>query len=952
MSLACRVPPTLRTDASDMPPFAPLACLRHGLAACLCVAALAAGAADPKTSRFFEDALVRFEKKDYAGAVVQLKNVLRADNRNLAAQVLLGKALLENGDAGPAEVAFDEALRLGVNRAEVVVPLARAVTLQGKPDDVLNGPRFVLDGLPRGTQALLLLQKAIAAIDYADFKAAIKAVEDARALDPSDVSSWITEVPARIRARQPREALAAADKAIAMAPGLAEAHFVRGEALHVVPNLNAALASYDKALALDPSHLGALLARAGVHMDFNRLDDAARDVASAAKTAPNEPRALYLQALIAQRRGQDAAARKALNELTALLDPIPLQYLRYRPQTQMLGGLAHHGLNQPEKAKPYLEGVLRAQPGHPVSKVLANIYLAERNVDPAIGVLDSYIRANPGDSQAMLLLASAHMAQGRSARATQILQEALKLGEQPNLRTSLGLSLIGGGRFGEAIKELEAVFAKDKQQLQAGFALGSLYVQARQGSQAVRVAETLAKAHPKNAGVLNLLGTARRLTGDRAGARAAFEAAVAADAKFNAALVNLARLDMDARDNAKASERLNAAFARDNKDLDAIVAIAELSERAGKLAEAQRWYEKADEQAGADSAGMALALVDFHLRHQQAGAAREALKRAQAKAPDSVQTLVATARVQLAGADAAGARSVLNRAATTAGYNAPLLTQIALLQMEAGAPPAAAHSLDKALSERPEYLPALALRTEIDTRQGDFAKAEQRARQVIGLNPKLGLGHALLGDVAMARSQADAALAHFRKAHEIDRTTGSLMRLFAATVVRDRPAAIKLAEQWLAQKPGDRAVLRALADTQFVAGNLPRARAHYEALLRLIPDEAEATNNLANVMLAQKDPGALQVAERAQGLAPGAAHIVGTVGWAAFQAGQKDRALQLLRDARLRDPENPGTRYFLGSVLAQLGRHGEAREELGAALKSPVVFTQRREAEQLLATLR
>ena len=926
--------------------------LRAGLAAALCLAALSASAADPRTSQYFEDALARFAKKDHAGAIVQLKNVLRADNKHLAAQVLLGKALLENGEVGPAEVAFDEALRLGVNRAEVVVPLAKALTLQGKPDDVLKGPRFALEGLPKTTQGPLLLQKAIAATDFADFKTALKAVEDARALDPADVSSWVTEVPARIRARQPKEALAAADKAVAMAPGLAEAHYVRGEALHIVPNLSAAQASYDKALALDPAHLGALLARAGVHMDFNRLDDAARDVAQAVKTAPREPRALYLRALIAQRRGQAVESRAALNELTAMLDPIPLQYLRYRSQTQMLGGLAHYGLNQPEKAKPYLEGVLRSQPGHPVAKVLATIYLSDRNIDPAISALDSYIRANPADSQALLLLASAHMAQGRSARATQILQDALKLGEQPLLRTSLGLSLIGGGRYGDAIQQLDAVFAKDPQQLQAGFALGALYVQAGQGAKAVRVAETLSKAHPKNAGVLNLLGTARRTKGDRAGARSAFEAAAAADPATTAALVNLARLDMDARDFSKASERLNAAFAKNNKDLDAMAAIADLSERAGKLPEAQRWLEKADEQAGADSPGMALALVDFHLRHQQTALAREALKRAQAKAPDGVQTLVMTARVQLAAADAAGARSTLSRAASTASYNAPLLTQIALLQLQAGAPPAAAHSLDKALSDRPDHLPALALRTEIDTRQGDFAKAEQRARQVLALNPKLGLGHALLGDLAMARGQPDAALAAFRKAHELDRTSGSLMRLFAATVVRDRPAAIKLAEQWLAQKPGDRSVLRSLADTQFVAGNLLRARLHYEALLKLIPDEAEAANNLANVMLAQKDADALQVAERALALAPGAPHIVGTVGWAAYQAGQKDRALQLLRDARLRDPENPGTRYFLGSVLAGLGRPGEAREELNTALKSPIVFMQRRDAEQLLTTLK
>jgi cellulose synthase operon protein C len=926
-------------------------CLATLLGAMLALSA-AAQQGGAKGAQFYEDALQRFEKKDYPGAIVQLKNVLKGDSKNLSAQVLLGKALLENGEVNAAEVALAEALRLGVNRAEVVVPLARAMILQGKPDDVISGNRFTLEGLPKPTQYQLLLQRAAAATDFADLKAGLKAVEDARALDAADSGSWMAEVPLRIRGRQYKEALAAADKAISLAPGNADNHYARGESLHVVPNLHAALASYDKALAIDPAHIGALVARAGIYMDLNRVDDAARDVATLLKATPREPRGVYLKALVAERQGRAAEARAALNELTALIDPIPAPYLRYRPQTQMLGGMAHYSLGQMEKAKPYLEGMLRSQPASPVAKVLASIYLRERNVDPAIGVLDAYLRVHPGDTQAMTLLASAHMAQGRHARSTQILQDALKLGEQPQLRTSLGMSLIGGGRMVDAIKELEAVFAKDPKQLQAGFALGSLYVQSGQVANALRTAEALNKAHPNNPSVLNLLGAARRLKGDSAGARTAFEAASAADATFVPALVSLARLEMDAQAYAKAAERLNAAFARDERDQGALAAIAELSERTGKLDDAQRWLEKADEHAGADNAGPALALVDFQLRRGNPALAREAIKRAQNKAPDAVQTLVAVARVALANGDATSARSNLARAANSANFNAPLLTQIALLQIQAGAAPAAAYSLDKALGEQPNHLPALALRTEVDIRTGELAKAEQRARQVLQLSPKIGLGHGLMGDLAQARNQPDVALAAYRKAHELDRNSASLLRLFAAQLRRDAPAAIRLAEQWLSSRPADTAVLRALADTQLGRGNPAAARKHYEALLKAAPKDVGAMNNLANALVALKDPGALKVAEQALALAPGSAYVIGTTGWAAFKAGQSDRAIQLLRDARLRDPNNADTRYFLGSVLASQGRNAEARTEIAAALQPASGLSYRSEAEQLLSTLK
>lgn len=926
--------------------------LRHTvLATLLAAAALAAAAAAPNSARFYEDALLRFEKKDYAGAVVQLKNVLKADAKHLSAQLLLGKALLENNQLGAAEVALNEALRLGVSRGEVVVALARTVINQGKPDEMLADARFALEGLPAPTRYQLLLLRANAATDLADTRTALRAAEEARMVDPADAGSWIAEVPVRIRARQVKEALTAADKAVALAPTLADAHFVRGEALHVVPNLKAALASYDKALALDPAHVGALVARAGVHMDLNALDAAARDIADTAKAARRDPRGVYLKALLAERQGRAADARSALNELTAMLDPIPLQYLRYRPQTQMLGGMAHYGLGQREKAKPYLEGVLRSQPGHPVSKVLASIHLAERNVDRGIELLDSYTRANPGDPQAMLLLASAHMSQGRHARATQIMQDALKTADQPQLRTALGLSLVGGARYGQAIKELEAVFSNDPRALQAGFALASLYVQSGQTAAGVKVAETLTTNHPANAGVLNLLGTARQARGDSAGARSAFEAAAAADPAFVPAQLSLARLEMSSNAAPRAVARLNAVLARDDKNVDVLAALSALAERSGQLADARRWLLKADEHAGIDNPGPALALVDLNLRHGQAEQAREALKRALNKAPDGVPTLIASARVALASGDSAGARSSLARASTNAGYNPLQMTQIAVLQNQAGSPQAAAYTLDKALGERPDYLPALALRAEMDIRLGELPKAEQKARQIVALRPRLGLGHALLGDLATARGQRDAAVTAYRLAHELDKSSQSFIRLFAATAGREPAAAQRLAEQWLASRPTDATAWRALADTQWVAGNLPGARRSYETLIRLQPADADALNNLAHVMLAQNDAGALKTAEQARALVPGAPHIIGTTGWAAFKAGQADRALQLLREARVRDPANADTRYFLGSVLASLGSKVEARGELAAALKAGLGQFYRGDAEKLLATL-
>lgn len=942
--------------AAPTSPSRPALSLRRiAAASLLAVASLTAhGQIDPKASQFYEDALQRYEKKDYAGAVIQLKNALKIDTRNISVQVLLGKALLANGDLIAAEVSFEEALRLGVNRAEVVIPLAQALSGQGKPQPLLDPTKFAEAGLPTEVKAHLLVLKANAASDLGDAKGALKFIEASRALDPTRVDSWLAEVPMRLRALQIKEAIASADKAISLAPDSPEPQYLRGTVAHLTGDTKAALGFYDRAIKLRPTHTEALVSRAGLLMDLGKVPEAALDVAELRKSSPKDPRGAYIAALIAEAQSKPAEAKAALNDVTALLDPVPMDFFRFRPQLLMLGGLSHYGLGQREKAKPYLEMAVRSQPASPVGKVLAQIHLADKNIDRAIESLDQYLKYHPRDVQATHLLASAHMSQGRHQRAAALMQAALAKQDRPELRSMLGLSLIGSGRYANAVTELEAAIKRDPGQVQAGSALTSLYMQSGQPAKAVRVAEGLVKTRPDAPGLHNQLGMARAMTGDIAGAKASYDQALKLDPDFTAPLVNLARLETNAKAYAVAEARLNAVINREPRNLEALMEMGRVQQRLGKLQDAQRWLEKADDHAGMDNLYPALTLVDFHLANAQPKLALEAVKRLSNKAPEAIPTLLAVARVALANGDPASAKSQLSRAATTANYDTPQLVEIALLQTRANDLKGASYTLDKALQERPDFLPAMALMSEVSLKMGDAANAEKFAKQVLAAQPKRGVGHALLGDVAQSRQQRPAALEAYRRAHQLDQSTDSAVRLFTALASGgDAAAANQLAEQWLKQHPRDRAIRRALADSQVRTGNPAAARASYEALLANSPDDAEAMNNLAHVLLLLNDPAqARKMADQALARKPNAPHIIGTAGWMAFKTGQDDRALQLLRDARLRDPNNPETRYYLGAVLASKGRRGEARDELESALKTRLQFPSLKEAEKLLVTLK
>ena len=927
-------------------------CLPVFLAAGLLGAAAGAQAADEKAAKFYEDALVRYEKKDLNGAIIQLKNALQIDKNMLPVQVLLGKALLKNGDVIGAEVAFNEALRLGVNRAEVVVQLALAYTAQGKQKLLLEQQQFVLAGLPPGIQQQLLLVRASASSDLGDAKSALKAVDEARAIDPRSSAAWLAEVPIRIRAGQIREATEAADRGMALGPNSTDAWYQKGSIMHVVGNLRGALAAYDSALKIDPENLEARVSRAGIYIDLGQIKEALGDVEELQRQSANEPRAAYMQALLAERANKPDEAKAALKEVVGLIDPVPMDFIRYRPQLLMLNGLAHFGLNEGEKAKQYLEAFQKIQGNTPTAKLLAQLYMRDGNNDRAAEVLDTYLKAQPNDGQALTLLASALMSKGQNARAISLMQRALQTKDAPEFRTALGLSLLRSGQAGTATAQLEAALKGDPRQTQAATSLIALYLRAGQAPKAVVVAESLVKQQPTNAGFFNLLGMAKNDARDLNGARAAFAESARLDTSFIAPKLNLARIDIATKAYDAATLKLDALLKIDEKNAEAMVELASVAERNGKPADALRWLEKASDLAGPKETRWGLALSDYHLRNGRAVAALESAKKVSTKAPEDLNVLLAYAKAQLAIGDKVGVKSILTTATRVAGYNPAPQVQIALLQLAAGNLGGAAYSLEKALSSQPDFMPAMALMTEVELKQGDPAKSEKRAKDIVARNPKLAVGYSLLGDVASARNQTPIALENYRKAHQLEPSSETLLRLFRALSSQDggKPA-ITLAEQWLKANPKDGTTRRALADTYARTGNFKQAKTAYEELLKQQPDSSAVLNNLANILLRLKDPAAIKIAEQAVAKNPNNANAVDTLGWALFQNNQVDRALQLLRDARLREPANPEIRYHLAAALAKVGRQKEAREELDAALKAGTPFEGSTEAAALLKTL-
>lgn len=912
-------------------------------------------ASTAKASTYYEDALKRFETKDFAGAEIQLKNALREDSKWLPALTLMGRASLANGNPAAAEAAYMSALEYGASRSEIVLLLGQTLALQGKHAQLLQDPRLQPEGLPSLVTARLHLLRAATQIDIGNDRQASQSIAAAKALHPELPEIWLTEVTQKIRTQQWEAAQASIDQAAKLAPGSVDVLYQRAALHHVRNRLPAALADYQAVLAQSPKHLEALIASAGIALDLGRLDLARSQIASGRAIEPQEPRLAYLGALVAEAKGEREAALAALREVTNLIDGVPPEFIRFRPQALMLAGLAHQGLGQSEKARPYLEMVVKQQPRSPANKLLAQSLMDLGQTENALTILETYLKVQPQDFQALAMLAAGHSAVGRHAKATQLMNQALASRDAPQLRAVLGEALMRAGKLDAAEKELENVWKRHPNSMSAGIALTMLHLRNQQGAKALGVARPLAAAHPRQASLQHLLGMAQEANGDVQSARTGFTKALELDRNLIEPQLSLARLDAKAGHFKKAAERLEDLVRRQPKLLEPMFELANLALRQRDSASASRWLERAMAEAGPKDQRAHMAMMNLRLRNKQFAEALAVAKTMSERAPDAPPVLMAYGQALIANGDVKGARAPLNNASRRVGDDAPALLEVGSLLLAAQDPAAASYTLAKVLELQPRDAEALALQVRANLQLGELEGAERHLRQLSALRPRDARTHLLAADLAATRRQPDAMLAAVRKAYEVQPSTDTVLKWMQASRQQDRSgaAAQSTAEAWLRQHPKDGSVLHALAELHVQRQQLPAAKLRYEQLLKLNPRDARALNNLALAQLQEGDTAsALRNAEAASKAAPTQPIAQDTLAWVLHKRGEHDKALGLLREARLRAPDNAEIRYHLASVLTALGRKSEARIEINAALAQPQQLESTAAAKELSQQLR
>ncbi|MEE4450182.1 tetratricopeptide repeat protein [Novosphingobium resinovorum] len=350
--------------------------------------------------------------------------------------IALARKALARGDGIDAEAKLRAALEQGAAGAEVNAYMGEALMAQNQRDRArpwLAPGRFTETTAAEGWRALGLLER----LD-GNLPASGRAYDQALKITPDDASLWVEVGRLRYAGGEHLLAIDAAEHALKLDPGHVRALEFRGQLVRDRYGLLAAIPWFERAIMSAPDDVSVLLEYAATLGELGNASECLTVTRRVLQLSPKNPRAYYLQAVLAARAGNYGLARGLLARTKDKLND--------QPGVQMLRGVVEIAAGNPGAAAEALEDVLRMRPDDLRARelLLRAITMAGQYRYATLRFADE---VNDGEASPYMLTAVARAWEvlGDRQRAGELLDRAAR----PNLAR---LRVLGdAGRIGELL---------------------------------------------------------------------------------------------------------------------------------------------------------------------------------------------------------------------------------------------------------------------------------------------------------------------------------------------------------------------------------------------------------------------------------------------------------------------------------------------------------------------
>ncbi len=370
----------------------------------------------------------------------------------------------------------------------------------------------------------------------------------------------------------------------------------------------------------------------------------------------------------------------------------------------------------------------------------------------------------------------------------------------------------------------------------------------------------------------------------------------------------------------KAEEKFGEVLKRDPSNAAALVWLGEISLSRRDLQKAEAYAQRA-ERANPNHAPVHALLGTIYEQKKEPRKAESEFKKALIIDPAYLQARLLLGRRYLADGKMDQALEQYREAAKAAPDNKSVRESMVMAYLQAGR---TVDALNEVKAIVPKWPKDPALRNSLGAlygRNGDSTRALQEFQEALKLDPNFAPAYLNMGDYYLALNDRPKALENYIKA-------GQLSPALAE-------ASWKAGDLYLADRKIDEAI------------------AAYRRALQANPNAVVPTINLARVYSEERPDlkQALNLAQRAEKLAPADWYVNDVLGWVQFQMGKTDEAVRLLEKARRTEPRAARPRYHLGMAYLKQGKKTAAAAELREAVALAPSLPQRAEIDKLLEEL-
>ncbi len=890
-----------------------------------------------------------YDSSDYRAAAIELRNAIRANPRDGATRVLSSKVALRLQQGIPAQTEVEAARKNGVPITETRHLMAEALLMQGKFADALREAQS--PGIPASFAGDAARVRAIAQIGLKQIDQAKAEIAQAEKLAPTSALVFIDKAKITASQRDFPAAMAAVDRALQLNPRSTRAMLIKGDLVRsqVTPpaGLNQALPYFEQALKIDPLDIEARVERTATLVDLRREPEAQIELQRIYKMTPDNPLALYLDAVMKTRIKKFNEANGQMTRTKGLLDNYP--------PALMLQGLISFELNNIEQANTSLSKAMEMVPNSPIARRLyGSVQIKKNDFDGAIKTFKPLIDAGQVDAQVMALSATAYARKNDFATASKQFEQALQLApDNEAIRTQLAMSRIAQGNTSQATQDLQAVLTKNPNSLQALMLITLTDLRTRNFKTALVSAQKFVRAYPNLPLAYNMLGAAYLGTNNSALAEQNFKLALQKKPDYQEARRNLANLYRVSGKYDLARTELQTVLATDRNSVRTMLALAQVEQGQGRTEETIKWLQRAV-QVDKKAIGPRLALANSYLR---SGDRQKALVEASAidrDFPDNAAAVETLGKVQATMKQFPAAIGTFTRLERLLPNSIQATQLLGRAYWSAKDYDNARRTFQRAVQmnvpgKNLVYLDMLNFEAE----RGNFQQAVAYANELRKLTPNDSLADSTIADLYMGAGQWANAAKSYEAARAKANNPKIVVNLSNAYVSMGEPAkAIGVLQQWLKARPGDTPIKMQLASMYISSRNYAAAIAEYEAIMKSGNSSPGVLNNMAWALDRTNDPRALATAKRAMDAAPDQPDIADTYGWILLRKQDKVRGLQILQAAAAKRPNDPSMQYHLAFGLKANGRGQEAAKILDGVLAKSKNFEQINEARALLAQIR